>query len=256
MLDRYDPRSTTAETAVIPGTEASAAAVSASETETSIHVTCSRGISTFLAGAIEKQARDRERVYTIDGDESRAGQRSARFGSRKSDLHDIRDDSRSSRRSLKHLEKEGLIRASPLSSDDRAVTLTDRGRDLLEANRYERQDRTHEPRQTFHAGIRKPREARRTTPRSIASTSAPGASPRPGRSGSARRPRLRAEARLSTIPPRAQPRQEGLLMAGRTVSPKRLHGGAREHELPYDDGHVRFPDARIEDRRPVWPLAA
>ena len=21
---------------------------------------------------------------------------------------------------------------------------------------------------------------------------------------------------------------------------------AREHELPYDDGHVRFPDARIE----------
>ena len=59
---------------------------------------------------------------------------------------------------LEHLEHEGLIRTSPLSSDDRAVTLTDRGRDLLEANRYERHDRTHEPRQTFHAGIRKPRE--------------------------------------------------------------------------------------------------
>ena len=36
---------------------------------------------------------------------------------------------------LKHLENEGLIRTSPLSSDDRAVTLTDHGRDLLVANR-------------------------------------------------------------------------------------------------------------------------
>jgi hypothetical protein len=29
---------------------------------------------------------------------------------------------------------------------------------------------------------------------------------------------------------------------------------AREHDLPYDDGHVRFPDARIEyeDRDGRW----
>ena len=78
-----------------------------------------------------------------------------------SDLHDIRDDAQNSRRSLKHLEKEGLIHTSPLSSHDRAVTLTDRGRDLLEANRYERHDRTHEPRQTFHAGLRNARRHRR-----------------------------------------------------------------------------------------------
>jgi DNA-binding PadR family transcriptional regulator len=70
----------------------------------------------------------------------------------------IRDDSQSSRRSLKHLENEGLIRTSPISSDDRAVALTDRGRDLLEANRYERDDRIHQPRQTFYAGVKKPRE--------------------------------------------------------------------------------------------------
>src|SRR5437773_12475839 len=30
--------------------------------------------------------------------------------------------------------------------------------DLLEANRYERHDRSHESRQTFYAGLRKPRE--------------------------------------------------------------------------------------------------
>jgi hypothetical protein len=38
------------------------------------------------------------------------------------------------------------------------VTLTDRGPDLLEANRYAPEDRTQEPRQAFYAGLRKPRE--------------------------------------------------------------------------------------------------
>ncbi len=37
-----------------------------------------------------------------------------------------------------HLEDEGLIRTSSLNSDNRAVVLTARGRDLLEANRYQR----------------------------------------------------------------------------------------------------------------------
>ena len=83
---------------------------------------------------------------------------SAPFGLCRTDLYDLRDDTESPRRSARHLEREGLIRTYPVSSDDRAVTLTDRGRDLLEANRYERHDRTHEPRQTFHAGLRKPRE--------------------------------------------------------------------------------------------------
>jgi len=36
--------------------------------------------------------------------------------------------------------------------------LTDRGKDLLEANRHERGDRAWEPRQAFYAGLRKPRE--------------------------------------------------------------------------------------------------
>lgn len=95
-----------------------------------IHATCSRETSTC-----------------------RVGVSAGPFGSAtaESDLHNIRDDSQNSRRSLKRLEREGLIRTSPLSSDDRALTLTDRGRDLLEANRYERHDRTHEPRQTFYA---------------------------------------------------------------------------------------------------------
>ena len=59
-------------------------------------------------GRDREQVRDRERVYTIDGDESRA---LATFGAfrvvAEIDPHDIRDDSQSSRRSLKHLERKG-----------------------------------------------------------------------------------------------------------------------------------------------------
>ena len=106
-------------------------------------------------GSKRRPVWDRDRVYEIDGAESRVLATIGAFRViAESDLHDMRDDSQNSRRSFKHLEKEGLIRTSPLSSDDRAVTLTDRDRDLLEANRYERHDRAHEPRQTFHAGIR------------------------------------------------------------------------------------------------------
>jgi hypothetical protein len=50
------------------------------------------------------------------------------------------------------------MRTAPLSSDDRAVILTDHGRDLLDANRHERHEPTWQPRQTFYAGLRKPRE--------------------------------------------------------------------------------------------------
>ncbi len=110
-------------------------------------------------GRERRPVRDRDRVYEINGTESRMlGTVGAFRVMSETDLHDLRDDSYSPRRSARHLESEGLIRTSPLSSDDRAVVLTERGRDLLEANRYERHDRAHEPRQTFYAGLRKPRE--------------------------------------------------------------------------------------------------
>lgn len=110
-------------------------------------------------GGERRPVRERDRVYEINGTESRMLATIGAFRVvSETDLHDLRDDSDSPRRSARHLEREGLIRTSPLSSDDRAITLTDRGRDLLQANRYERHDRTHEPHQTFHAGIRKPRE--------------------------------------------------------------------------------------------------
>ena len=50
------------------------------------------------------------------------------------------------RKAQRRLEQEGLPRTSALSSDDRVVALTDLGRDLLDAHRYERDDRSQEPR--------------------------------------------------------------------------------------------------------------
>ncbi len=76
-----------------------------------------------------------------------------------SELSALRDDARKPRQSIRHLEEGGLIRRSPLDANDRAVVLTERGRDLLEADRsISRDERKHEPRQVFYAGLRKPRE--------------------------------------------------------------------------------------------------
>ncbi|MGI8603325.1 MAG: hypothetical protein ACR2OZ_10035, partial [Verrucomicrobiales bacterium] len=66
-------------------------------------------------GGERRPVRDRDRVYEIDGTESRALATIGAFRVvAESDLHDLRDDSQSSRRSLKRLEDEGLIRTSPL----------------------------------------------------------------------------------------------------------------------------------------------
>ena len=166
-----------------------------------------------------------------------------------SDLHDLRDDSSNARRSLRHLEDEGLIRTSPLSSDDRAVVLTDRGRDLLEANRYERPDRSHEPRQTFYAGLRKPRELTHDTKVYRAYQRAEERLRDQG--GRVRRVVLDYELKRDYqrfLHERNRGKKD---CDGRPDrEPEEIARWAREHELPYDDGHVHFPDARIEYRGP------
>ena len=71
----------------------------------------------------------------------------------------------------------------------------------------------------------------------------------PGRAGRASAPcrsRRRAEARVSAVPAGAR---TGRAANGARRPEERAEAVARwaqEHELPYDDGHVQFPDARIE----------
>ena len=125
------------------------------------------------------------------------------------------------------------------------MTLTDRGRDLLEANRYERHDRTHEPRQTFHAGIRKPRELTHDT--KVYRAYQRAEERLRGQGGRVRRVVLDYELKRDYqrfLHERNRGKKD---CDGRPDrEPEEIARWAREHELPYDDGHVRFPDARIE----------
>lgn len=197
-------------------------------------------------GRDREPVRGRDRVYAIDGDESRALATVGAFRVvAESDLHDLRDDSQGSRRSLKHLEDEGLIRTSPLSSADRAVALTESGRDLLEANRYERDDRSHQPRQTFYAGLKKPRELTHDT--NVYRAYQRGEERLRDQGGRVRRVVLDYELKRDYqrfLHERNRGKKD---CDGRPDrEPEEIARWAREHALPYDDGHVRFPDARIE----------
>ena len=186
---------------------------------------------------------ERERVYEINGTESRMLATVGAFRVvSENDLHNGREDTR---RAQRHLERESLLRTSPLSSDDRAVVLTDRGRDLLESNRHPRQERSWEPRQTFYAGLRKPRELTHDS--------------------QVYRAYLRAEERLREQGGRVDrvvldyelkrdyqrflhERNRGRKDCdGRPDrEPEEIARWTREHDLPYEDGHVHFPDARVE----------
>ncbi|MBI4265180.1 MAG: hypothetical protein HY657_12460 [Acidobacteria bacterium] len=102
---------------------------------------------------------DREREYELNGEDSRM---LATIGAFRvvpeRDLKGFRD----AEHTLEHLREEGLIHAVQIGPDDRADVLTDRGWDLLEANRRERDDDGHDPRdddrQEFHAGVARERE--------------------------------------------------------------------------------------------------
>jgi DNA-binding PadR family transcriptional regulator len=197
-------------------------------------------------GPERQPVRDRDRVYEIDGADSRTLATVGAFRViAERDLHDIRENAHESRQSLKHLESEGLIKSSPLSSEDRAVTLTDRGRDLLEANRHERDDGANRPRQTFYAGLRKPRELTHDT--KVYRAYERAEERLRGDGGSVRRVVLDYELKREY--------QQFLQERNRAKSdsdgrpdrePAEIARWAREHSLPYEDGHVRFPDARIE----------
>jgi len=190
----------------------------------------------------------RDRVYELDGDDSRTLATVGAFRVvSETDLREPLEHGQAGRRSLHHLEDEGLIRTVPSAADARAVVLTNRGRDLLEAHRsIPRDDRVHEPRQEFYAGLRKPRELTHDS--------------------KVYRAYQRAEARLRDLGGRVRrvvldyelkrdyqrflhERNRGRPDCdGRPDrTPEEIERWAREHDLPYDDeGHVHFPDVRLE----------
>jgi hypothetical protein len=197
-------------------------------------------------GRERRPVRERDRVFEINGSESRMlGTIGAFRVVSESDLLHLVDDSREGRRCARHLEEEGLVRTSPLSSEDRAVVLTDRGWDLLEASRYERHDCEREPRQAFYASLKKPRELTHDTKVYRAYQRAEERLRNGG--GQVRRIVLDYELKRDYqcfLHERNRGKKD---CDGRPDrEPAEIARWAREHDLPYDDGHVHFPDARIE----------
>jgi hypothetical protein len=159
------------------------------------------------------------------------------------DLRDPRDESTEPRDSdLGHLRDEGLTRFVTLDGRDRAVTLTERGHHLLDARRRDRGDARE---QAFYAGVSRPRELShdvqlyRAYLREEEHLRHQGADVR----------RVVLEQELK------REYQEWLQEhnRGRADSdgrpdrdPRELEEWARDHDLPYFDESVHFPDFRIE----------
>lgn len=215
------------------------------DTRNATRATCSRGISTCRAAA--SVGRSASVTASTRSTATRAGlwrpsERSASWPKAISTTSETTRRARNEPSSVWRTTGWFARRRSALRTD---ITLTDRGRDLLEANRYERDDRSHEPRQAFYAGVRKPRELTHDTKVYRAYQRADERLRSQG--GRIRRVVLDYELKRDYqrfLHERNRGKKD---CDGRPDrEPEEIARWARERELPYDDGHVRFPDARIE----------
>lgn len=114
-----------------------------------------------LPRGLERElVRDHDREYSLRGSESRTLGVVGTF--RVVSSRDLRDhDGRSAdprKGDLRHLREQTLVRTIAIHGHkDVAVVLTDRGRDLLESHRRDR-DEGRDHRQAFYAELKKPRE--------------------------------------------------------------------------------------------------
>ena len=144
---------------------------------------------------------------------------------------------------LRHLRESGLVRSVTMDGHrDRVVTLTEKGRDLLESRR-----RTggEEPRQAFHAGVRKPRELEHDTQQYRAYVRA--AERLTSRGARLRRVLLDYELKREYqrfLQKRNRHRADSDGRPDREAH--EIATWALQHDLPYFDEHVHFPDVRIE----------
>jgi len=212
------------------------------------HLNLPRGLERELV-------RDRDREYTLRGSEFRTLSIVGSF--RVVPSRDLRDhDGRPldpRKGDLRHLREQGLARTIPIDGRrDVAVVLTDRGRNLLESHRRDRDGRSagrgpglHASRQQFYAELKKPREVEhdmqiyRAYEREAARLQERGA----------RVERVVLDYELKReyqqfLQERNRGRADSDGRPDRDTS--EIQAWAYEHGLPCDDGHVHFPDARIE----------
>jgi hypothetical protein len=184
---------------------------------------------------------DRDRHYTLRESESRTLSTVGAF--RVVSSRDLRDhdgrpaDPRSG--DLRHIREQSLVRTIPMEGrKEVAVVLTERGRSLLESHRN---DRHHEHRQEFYAGLKKPREMEHDA--QIYSAYLREAEGLLDRGARIERVVLDYELKREY--------QEWLHERDRGDGrPDRdedeIEEWASVHDLPYFDEQVHFPDVRIE----------
>lgn len=181
----------------------------------------------------------RERLYELKGDDSRM---LATIGAFRVVPERDLDVFRGGAENLEHLREEELIRTVPIGHNEEAVVLTDRGWHVLDAHRL---DRDGAQRQEFHAGVSRPRELRHDAQLFGAYREV--------------EKRLRARgAQIERVVLEVDLKREYQQFLqehnrNRTDSDGRpgrdereIATWAREHDLPYFDDHVHFPDFRIE----------
>lgn len=181
----------------------------------------------------------RERLYELNGDDSRMVATIGAF--RVVSERDL-DAFRGAGESLGHLREEELIRTVPIGHNEEAVVLTDRGWDVLDAHR---RDRDGTERQAFHAGVSRPRELRHDAQLFGAYREV--------------EQRLRAKgAQIERVVLEVDLKREyqQFLQEHNRHRPDsdgrpdrdeaEIESWAREHALPYFDDQVHFPDFRIE----------
>jgi len=247
MWDRYDPRDAETRGRCDSSTRDRGSRGAASDRPRDPH---DDGRDVFLrdldlpVGQEREVVRDRDHVYEMDGAESRALATIGAFRVvSECDLSDLRHNS--PRDAIARLKDEQLVRSTPIGPSEHAVFITDRGRDLLEANRRNVDERPQEPRQAFYAGVRKPRELSHDTQVYRAYRRAEGRLR--GRGGRVRRVVLDYELKREYqrfLQDRNRGRKDG---DGRPArEPQEVQAWALEHDLPYFDEQVHFPDLRIE----------
>jgi len=181
----------------------------------------------------------RERLCELNGDESRM---LATVGAFRVIAERDLDGFRGAGEGLEHLREEELIRSVPIGQDEQAVVLTSRGWDVLDAHRL---DRDGAERQEFHAGVSRPRELRHDAQLFGAYREVE----KRLRAKGARTQRVVLEVDLKREYQqflqehnRHRPDSDG--------RPDRdeaeIESWARDHDLPYFDDQVHFPDFRIE----------
>ena len=152
-----------------------------------------------------------------------------------SDLLDPRSDS------LDHLRDEGLVATIPLDERDRGVVLTDRGRELLEMHRRDRDDERGD-----RYGDRVNRREL-THDASVYDAYRQATSELRERGADVRDVVMERELKREYqefLQARNRERSDSDGRPDRDA--REIERWAREHDLPYFDERVHFPDVRIE----------